>query len=142
MPLKLHQEELPSINLTSMIDVLFLLIIFFMVGTRFSENESSIEINLPKIANGGSMLQAPAAKVVSLKADGTIRLDGQPLGLQQLEQTLVEAARNYPSLKVAFEADGACSYQSASEVVATIKRSGCNSLDLRHAKYEMPGMRR
>jgi hypothetical protein len=62
MPLKTSQEELPSINLTSMIDVLFLLIIFFMVGTRFSENDTSIEVNLPKVANGGAMMPAPKGK--------------------------------------------------------------------------------
>ncbi|MFM7976716.1 MAG: ExbD/TolR family protein, partial [Pirellula sp.] len=53
MPLKTSQdEELPSINLTSMIDVLFLLIIFFMVGSRFSEiseAERDITLSVPAV---------------------------------------------------------------------------------------------
>ena len=41
MPLKLNRDDQTSINLTPMIDIVFLLIIFFMIGTRFSElNES------------------------------------------------------------------------------------------------------
>ena len=39
MPLKLQHDEMPALNLTSMIDVLFLLIIFFMVATKFDEME-------------------------------------------------------------------------------------------------------
>ena len=39
MPLKLQHDEMPALNLTSMIDMLFLLIIFFMVATKFDEME-------------------------------------------------------------------------------------------------------
>ena len=44
MPLKTHTDELPSMNLTSMLDVLFLLIIFFMAGTKFAEMERKIAL--------------------------------------------------------------------------------------------------
>jgi biopolymer transport protein ExbD len=142
MPLKTHQEELPSINLTSMIDVLFLLIIFFMVGTRFSENDSSIEINLPKVANGGAMMPAPSGKVVALKADGTVLFDGQVVSIPQLEQALTQATRNYPDLKIEFDGDAKCSLQMASEVWATIKRSGGNNIQMRMANYQMPNSTR
>lgn len=138
MPLKLSQEELPSINLTSMIDVLFLLLIFFMVGTRFSENEGSIEIHLPKVANGGAMMTAPQGKVVALQSDGGIRFDGTPLSLPQLEYALSEATRNYPDLKVEFEADGNCSHQMVCEVLATIQKTGNRNLNLRYASSQMP----
>ena len=76
MPLKLNQEESPTINLTSMIDILFLLIIFFMVGTKFTESESNIQINLPKVAPNGAMLPSPSSKTVYLTTDGAIRIDG------------------------------------------------------------------
>lgn len=138
MPLKLSQEELPSINLTSMIDVLFLLLIFFMVGTRFSENEGSIEIHLPKVANGGAMMTAPQGKVVALQTDGRIRFDGNVISIQQLEAALQEATRNYPDLKVEFEADGTCSHQMVCEVLATIQKAGNKNLNLRYASTQMP----
>ena len=50
MPLKLQHDEMPTMNLTSMIDVLFLLIIFFMVATKFDEMERNIEIDVPQVA--------------------------------------------------------------------------------------------
>ncbi len=50
MPLKTSQlEEMPALNLTSLIDVLFLLIIFFMIGTKFIESERQIELEVPKV---------------------------------------------------------------------------------------------
>ena len=42
MPLKTHIDEPPTLNLTAMIDILFLLIIFFMVSTQFTEYERSL----------------------------------------------------------------------------------------------------
>ncbi len=138
MPLKLNQEEGPAINLTSMIDVLFLLIIFFMVGTKFTENEGGIEVNLPKVSNGGAMMPAPMGKTVSLKADGTIHFNGAIVSLADLENQIQQATRNYPDLKIDFEADGACSYQMTCEVMASVQRAGNTNLNLRYAKYSMP----
>lgn len=142
MPLKVSQEESAGINLTSMIDILFLLIIFFMVGTRFSESEGSIEVNLPKVANGGAMLNAPKGKFVVLKNDNTVVFDNQKLSIQELPQVLANQRANYPDLKVQFKADGDCSYQSVSTVLDAIRKSGITNLELCNAEYQMPGATR
>lgn len=142
MPLKVSQEESAGINLTSMIDILFLLIIFFMVGTRFSESEGSIEVNLPKVANGGAMLNAPRGKIVILKNDNTVTFDNQKLTIQELPQVLANQRANYPELKVQFKADGDCSYQSVSNVLDAIRKSGITNLELCNAEYQMPGVTR
>ena len=41
MPLKTHMDEQPSLNLTPMIDIIFLIVIFFLVGTQFKEDKNS-----------------------------------------------------------------------------------------------------
>lgn len=142
MPLKVSQEEPAAINLTSMIDVLFLLIIFFMVGTRFSESEGSIEVNLPKVSNGGALLNAPKGKVVVLKADNSIMFDNQKLTLQDLSQVLANQRANYPDVEVQFKADGECSYQAVSTCLDAIRKSGITNLVLCNAEYQMPGATR
>ena len=54
MPLKIqHHDDMPALNLTSMIDVLFLLIIFFMVATKFDEMERNIQVAVPEVAQAG-----------------------------------------------------------------------------------------
>lgn len=141
MPLKLNHEEVPAINLTSMIDVLFLLIIFFMVGTQFSDNNNSIQVNLPKVANGGAMLPSPMGKIVAVKSDGTVHFEGTALSLPELEQRLKAATANYPDLNVELEADGNCSHQMVCEVMASIQRAGNAHINMRYANNASSGGR-
>ena len=53
MPLKTHPDEQPALNLTPMIDIVFLLIIFFMVGTKFAEWESKLTLKVPQVKQTG-----------------------------------------------------------------------------------------
>ena len=66
MPLRTDSLEEPQLNLTPMIDIVFLLIIFFMVGTRFSENEQQYEIELPKASAVEPMTSRPDAIVINV----------------------------------------------------------------------------
>ncbi len=129
MPLKTtRDEELPGINLTSMIDVLFLLIIFFMVGTRFTDGEHQISVKLPKSTSPETLLDRPSAKVVNLFADGTIEFDGQRLSTDQLTSSLVPMVRNYPDLQIRFRPDTGVAVGQASMVMEAISRSGVQDI--------------
>ena len=88
------------------------------------------------------MMPAPNGKVIALKADGTVLLDGKIVSIAQLEQLLSQATRNYPDLKIEFAGDGDCSYQSINSVLATIQRSGGTNLHLLTANYQMPNSTR
>ena len=80
-----HQfDEIPTLNLTSMIDVLFLLIIFFMVGTKFVESDRQIELKLPQVKAGGALSAAPEKKVINVYQDGQITLDRKNVTLDEL----------------------------------------------------------
>ena len=125
MPLKLNQEEPPTINLTSMIDILFLLIIFFMVGTKFTESESNIQINLPKVAPNGAM-----------------RIDGQQVNQEQLTNLLAQAVRNFPDTTVQIKLDGSIPFQQAADIASAVHRSGAKLNGVALATYQMPGPRR
>lgn len=142
MPLKLNQEETPSINLTSMIDILFLLIIFFMVGTRFTENESSIQINLPKVAPNGAMLTSPSSKVVYIKPDGSIQLDNQVVSPDQLTRLLSQAVQNYPDTSVQIKPDGNVTFQQAADAISAVRKSGAKSDGITFASSQNSNARR
>ncbi|MGD9647529.1 MAG: ExbD/TolR family protein, partial [Pirellulales bacterium] len=91
MPLKTTIDESPTLNLTSMIDVLFLLIIFFMVGTEFTDMERSIDLAVPELRRGGAVTDAPTRRVVNVQADGRIDLDRQQVTLGELTSQLSDA---------------------------------------------------
>jgi biopolymer transport protein ExbD len=59
MPLKTQSDELPNLNLTSLIDVVFLLIVFFMAASKFADSSRDVELKLPEVADGQS-LAAPS----------------------------------------------------------------------------------
>ncbi len=130
MPLKLNQEELPTINLTSMIDVVFLLLIFFMVGTKFSDTESSIAVNLPKVnANGGSS-QQPTTKIVNIVADGSIEIDNQRVAINDVARVLGVQLRSNPQTTVIVRADARIPMQRSVEVMSAVQQSGAQRISI------------
>jgi biopolymer transport protein ExbD len=138
MPLKTHSEELPAMNLTSMIDVLFLLIIFFMVGTRFTESEHQIQLTLPKSSSPTSMAAQPAAKVVTMYSDGNIEMEGLRLSGDQLTSALIPAVQNYPDMVVQVRIDAEGSAKQFSEVLKSISRAGVKNVGWTMSASRMP----
>ena len=66
MPLKTHLDDEPTLNLTAMLDVMFLLIIFFMLGTRFIDDERKIGLRVPEVVDRGTLTAAPARREVNV----------------------------------------------------------------------------
>src|SRR5438105_15791016 len=118
MPLKTHVDELPSLNLTSMIDVVFLLIIFFMVGTKFSkfnEQERKVPLQVPQVSDAGALTAAPEKKVVNVYRDGQVTLDRKSVSIKELTAILAAAHRQYADLGVLVRGDGAGQFQRVAE---------------------------
>lgn len=129
MPLKTStSEELASINLTPMIDVVFLLIIFFMVGTQFTQPEREIALKLPGVGGLTTMVTAPDRLEIAVMADGRIMFDGQALSIEQLEGKLKTLRAQYPDLRVAVRADGDVKYHSVAAVYGAANRAGVSDL--------------
>jgi biopolymer transport protein ExbD len=124
MPLKLNQDELPQINLTSMIDVVFLLLIFFMVSTQFNNTESSIAIDLPKVNSAGSSAIVNTTKIVNIFVDGSIEIDSQRMGVADVSRALNSFARMNPQSGALVRPDAKLPTQRLMEVVSAIKQSG------------------
>ena len=137
MSIRRQSSEEATINLTPMIDVVFLLVIFFMVGSKFSEAESRIKVNLPAVGEMRSMARAPDVRVVSVDRLGQIALDGTPLTGPQLTAQLRDQFTNYPGLRVALRGDADGSYQQTMEVLDAIRASGVQQIAL-----SRQGMRR
>jgi biopolymer transport protein ExbD len=128
MPLKTHVDEQPTLNLTSMIDVVFLLIIFFMVGTKFTELERKIGLKLPQVTDSGALTSAPEKKVVSIYPDGQIVLDRQLVSLEELTAHLADARSQYEDLGVLVRGDATSQFQRVAEVLNACKQAGVAEL--------------
>jgi biopolymer transport protein ExbD len=128
MPLKTSMDELPTLNLTSMIDVTFLLIVFFMLGTQFIDPERDIGLAIPEVKEAGPMSSAPAKKVVNVFADGHLTMGGDTVTLGELKQRLAAAREQYAALGVLVRGDAQASFQKVAEVLNACQQAGIGEL--------------
>ncbi len=124
MPLKTHQDEAPSLNLTSMIDVVFLLIIFFMVGTKFTEMERKISLQVPQVSDAGTLAPAPEKYVVNVYRDGRTSLDREIVTLEQLTARLAQARSEYEGLGVIVRGDAEGQFQHVTNALNACRQAG------------------
>ena len=78
-----------SLNLTSMIDVVFLWIIFFLVSSKMIQEEASIELRLPVARTGqfrDDTENAGRMEFINVRAEGDILLRNQPVTMEQLKE--------------------------------------------------------
>uniref|UniRef100_A0A7C2PB35 Biopolymer transporter ExbD n=1 Tax=Schlesneria paludicola TaxID=360056 RepID=A0A7C2PB35_9PLAN len=132
MPLKSLPLDEPTINLTSMLDVVMLLIIFFMIGTQFTEEERQYDIQLPSVADVTALTGQPDEIVVNVAADGQITVRTETKTLADVEAFLSEARQRFPGQAVVVRGDGRGQYQHVMDVMAAARRAGIRNLSLAH----------
>ena len=101
--MRIHDEsasEEMTLNLTSLIDVVFLLLIFFMVATTFLDPEREIDLDLPEAESSTMPEEAPDQIVINVFEDGRISLAGHTVDRDGLLATLRQAARVNPTTPV------------------------------------------
>ena len=117
LPLRTESLEEPQLNLTPMIDIVFLLIIFFMVGTRFSEIEQKFDVDLPTAAPVKPRSSLPDPLIVNVARSGDIMLDGTELTANELMTRLKQAKENWKDQGVIIRGDGEGRYQAVVDVI-------------------------
>ena len=130
MPLKTHTDEQPTLNLTPMIDVTFLIVIFFLVGTQFKEDEKQLDVNVPQVAQAGPSTPAPEKRIVNVAEDGVITLDQQVVTLAQLTTRLADAREEYPELGVIVRGDAESQFQGVASALSAVRAAGVNDMGI------------
>jgi biopolymer transport protein ExbD len=124
VPLKTYQDELPAINLTPMIDIVFNLIIFFMVSTRFTDIERKVDVSVPQVSGASGLANVRQSRVINVYRDGVITLDQQTVTLTELRSQLAAAHRQYADLQVTVRGDGLTHYQNVAAVMTACRQAG------------------
>lgn len=98
-------------NMTPMIDVTFLLIIFFLVSSNMAQQETAVELNLPSAESGRDVQDDSLRRItVNLTADGSLLLGGEAMDAAELGRRLtVERAQPDP-IEVRIRCDRAVEY--------------------------------
>lgn len=130
MPLKTHADPEPALNLTPMVDVVFQLILFFLLGTKFTEMERKIGLEIPQVTSSQALAATAERHVINIYPDGTITFNGTPVSLQQLRKRLQDAAAEGPSAGVLVRADAQGPFQAVATVLAACKQAGLGQLGI------------
>jgi biopolymer transport protein ExbD len=130
MPLKTIQGEEPGLNMTPMIDCVFLLNIFFLVATTFPQPERDLSVQLPQVPQAEALSEAPTHRVVNVHRDGRVTLDQQEVNLAELSSRLAAARQQYANLGVQVRGDAQAMHQRVAEVLHACKQAGVRELGI------------
>ena len=107
----------PGLALTSMLDVIFLLLCFFVTVSVFSQWESEISIRLPGAKTAEPPERLPGEIIVNLAKDGSVKVNGATLSLEDLQARLARIAKFYPGQPVIIRADKDTKYDYLISVI-------------------------
>ena len=130
MKFKQVRRELPALNLTPLIDIVFLLLIFFMVTTSFSR-ETRLLVSLPEAS--GSAENATESIEVLVDKEGGYAINGRRLvnaEVDSLVRGLELESGGDVSLLVVLVADAEVQHQSVVSAMEAIGRTGFTSLSI------------
>ncbi len=116
------------INTSSFVDIMFILIIFFLVTMSFNEQEQDISVNLPETDT--RLSAATKAMIINIRKDGTYYLMSRPMNLQNIQAELMEALKSNPDQKVLIRGDRYALHGNVAAAIATCKRSGIRDANI------------
>lgn len=128
-----HSEEELSINITSMIDVIFILLIFFMVSTQFKK--ASLPLDLPRSGEANENEEENNTKVLAVNTS-QIELDGKTVTLDDLEKLLSKLYAENPDLALSLECDRTVDFERVVQVLTKIQNAGISRIGIVHENLE------
>ena len=118
------------INISSLLDVMFILIIFFLATATFTEEERDIQVNLPQSAAAQSSTQAPKMIVINVREDGTYHVANQTMDIASLKNTLIEAVSSNPDQKVMVRGDRNALHGNVANAISVCKQVGIHKTNI------------
>ena len=122
MKFAVKKRRAPSIIIVSLVDVLTILLIFFVVSTTFKKDQPEVQINLPE-----SKTAAAVPALITVDQNDEIKLDGRAVSADDLES----AVRDLPATRkssLALQADKKASYGTIIKVMDALKLAGVKNL--------------
>jgi biopolymer transport protein ExbD len=127
MKIAVRKRRAPSIIIVSLVDILTILLIFFVVSTTFKRDQPEVQINLPESKTSTKSSSEQEHSLVSVSETDEIRLNGQVIAVEELEASV----RNLPPTQrasLALQADKKASFGTIIKVMDALKLAGVKNL--------------
>lgn len=126
---KIKNEEELSVNITSMIDVIFILLVFFMVSTQFKK--SALPLELPTTQESVTSEEDNSTKTLSVNNE-SIELDQEDVSLNELEERLTELYKSNPEIAISLECDKNVPFERVVQILSKIQNVGISKIGIIH----------
>jgi biopolymer transport protein ExbD len=117
-------EEGIHIDFVPMVDVLFNLLIFFLLATTIAQVEREMRIALPFASSAGPISTALREIIVNVDAEGGIHVGGRQIEAEALRTLVADAVQANPEQKVTVRGDRTASYGNVVRVLDICKHAG------------------
>jgi biopolymer transport protein ExbD len=127
MKFAVKKRRAPSIIIVSLVDILTILLIFFVVSTTFKRDQPEVQINLPDSKTATKTPTELEHAIVSVDANDEVKIDGRAIGVDQLQ----DAVNQLPPTKkssLALQADKKASFGMIVKVMDALKLAGIKNL--------------
>ena len=114
---KNKRSQAPAVQMASLMDVVFLLLCFFVTSSVFSQWETEVAITLPTAKSATIPGRMPGEIILNLNADGKVSVNGHALSLEEVTKRLTRIAENFPGQPVVIRADKTCSYETLMSLI-------------------------
>jgi biopolymer transport protein ExbD len=124
----------PGIQLAPLVDVLLLLLIFFLMTWTAARNENELDVKVPKAASAKEKPAPIGDVVVNVKADGNVVVNRRTLTAAELSDMLKGLVALYPDQAVVIRGDEAGAYKNVIAVLNTCSEAGVTNVGFATAK--------
>ncbi|MEQ9823868.1 MAG: biopolymer transporter ExbD [Puniceicoccaceae bacterium] len=116
------------IDTSSLVDIMFILIIFFLVTMSFHEQETDMAVNLPE--TDLTLSSAVQVLVINIRNDGSYYLNDRRMDLEGLNEELIDVVQRNPDQKVLVRADRNALHGQVAQAIASCRRVGISEANI------------
>ncbi|HJX25271.1 MAG TPA: biopolymer transporter ExbD [Chthoniobacterales bacterium] len=127
MKFAVRKRRAPSIIIVSLVDILTILLIFFVVSTTFKKDQPEVQINLPESKTATSAPAELDHALVTVNQDDEVKLDGNTIAVDELEGAVRNLSATQKS-SLALQADKKASFGTIIKVLDALKLAGVKNL--------------
>ncbi len=127
MKFAVRKRRAPAIIIVSLVDILTILLIFFVVSTTFKKDQPEVQINLPESKTSTAKPAEQQHAIVSVDANDGLKLDDKTIGVDQLQAAVTNLPPERKSSLV-LKADTKASFGIIVKVMDALKLAGVKNL--------------
>jgi biopolymer transport protein ExbD len=118
-----YVKQRPGIQMTAMIDIMFINLLFFMALFVYFNFESELNISVPKAETSKELQLSPGEIIVNILKDGTVVVNQKTLTTGELEALLKKTTEVYPGQAVIVRADEKAYHENVIRVIDTCAKA-------------------